>query len=584
MTKFHVPSTFIHSRDSKSSLITIITGFTNGISCILGDNLRGHIIETKIPTSVPFSTIKAVKGIDKIETAYPGYLVDESKVSLGKAAWLFFPKSAAELASIFKEMLRLDHKVTISGARTGIVGGCVPNDNDAIVSLEKMDKITGIRYDKDKNTWYIKCQAGVTLKDLNEKLVRKDFTLDASCDDNGENLDKFKEVKEEIFFPVDPTETTASIGGMVAADASGARSYKYGATRAWVDWIQVVLANGEILDIPRGKYFTNNREFIIKSSTGQDINIRIPDYQMPKGKNAAGLFVHSNMDLIDLFIGSEGILGAITEIELKLAQKPETISVAQFFPSDDDAIGFVLDMRQKDREGVDTEFMEFMDSKSLALLRKRQGEDPKFIDMPPIPLEAKSVVSFDVEYSDDSLTINKEKLAKLTIKHNSILALSWAGYEEREKARFKHFRHALPETVNGMIAERKKTYPDLHKLGTDIAVPPELFQDMFRTYIQEFEKEKLEYVIFGHIGDCHVHCNILPRNMNELDIGKVLYKKFAEKATKYKGTVSAEHGIGKIKKEYLQIMFHEEAIQGMIAVKKTLDPNLMLNLGTLFDI
>ncbi|MFX1514124.1 MAG: FAD-binding oxidoreductase [Promethearchaeota archaeon] len=546
--------------------------------------MKQHIITARAPTSTHFPSIRTIVGKETIEIAYSMYLIDESKVSLGKAEWLFFPRTTNELASTFIEMQKQNQKITISGARTGIVGGCVPNDNEAIVSLEKMDKITGIRYDKDTNTWYIKSQAGVTLKELNEKIISKDFSLETSCEDDEENLVKFKEEKQEIFFPIDPTETTASLGGMVAADASGARSYKYGATRAWVNWIQVVLTNGDILDIPRGKYFADNRDFIIKSSTGQDIKVQIPDYQMPKGKNAAGLFAHSNMDLIDLFIGSEGILGAITEVEFKLAQKPETITVAQFFPSDEDAIGFVLDMRQKDKEGIDTEFMEFMDSKSLDLLRKRQDEDPKFIDMPLIPPEAKSVVSFDVEYSDDSLVINKEKLAKLTNKHNSSLALSWAGYEEREKARFKHFRHALPETVNSMIAERKKTYPNLHKLGTDMAVPPEYFQDMFRTYIQEFEKERLEFVIFGHIGDCHVHCNILPRNMEELEIGKKIYKKFAEIATKYEGTVSAEHGIGKIKKEYLQIMFQEKDIQGMIGVKKTLDPHLMLNIGTLFDI
>ncbi|MFW9997190.1 MAG: FAD-binding oxidoreductase, partial [Candidatus Odinarchaeota archaeon] len=395
---------------------------------------------------------------------------------------------------------------------------------------------------------------------------------------------RFKEERSDFFYPIDPTEMTATIGGTVATNASGARTYKYGATREWITWIQVILANGEIIEISRGKHITTDGTFTIISSDGRKTEIPVPKYSYyPEGvKNAAGIFAKPSMDLIDLFIGSEGILGAITEVEIRLARSPSTISVIQFFLSEIDALEFVTDVRKKEH-GFETEFLEFMDSKSLDLLRKVQEKDSKFIDMPEIPRSARAAITFDIDSDERSLLQNKEKLARLAKKHGTSIDLSWAGYEDREKARFKHFRHALPETVNNIISERKKLYPKIHKLGTDMAVPDEALIEMFQFYRDEITKKGMEYVIFGHIGDNHAHVNILPKNIDELEEAKKLYKIFAEKAVTLGGTVSAEHGIGKIKKEYLQIMYQKD-IGKMLKVKKALDPDLMINWGSLFDL
>ncbi|MHA1169410.1 MAG: FAD-binding oxidoreductase [Candidatus Hodarchaeales archaeon] len=541
---------------------------------------RNTIESTSLEEKHDIGGIKHVSGSKVIHDSYAAYLTDESKTS-GIASELFFPLNTTDVMGIFDFYKDKNEIITISGARTGLTGGCVPS-NGVIISLEKMKSFTGLRYDQESNNWFIKCQAGVTLKEISDAIKKMDFNL---SEEFNQTLDEFKKVKNTLYYPVDPTEMTASVGGTVATNASGSRTYKYGATREWISWIEVVLASGEMLQIPRGTYFAENSEFIIRDKDDQERVISLPAYAFfpEKVKNAAGIYMKENMDLIDLFIGSEGILGVITGVEIRLTSKENRISIAQFFKSDKDALEFVIDLR-KHRNDIDTDYLEFMDGKSLDLLRKKQLEDPKFINMPRIPKEADAVVFFDLQDGDSSLETAKAILSEITVAHGSSLHFSWAGYEEREKARFKHFRHALPETVNNIIAERKKEHPALHKLGTDMAVPDEALLEMYEYYIDEITSRGYEYVIFGHIGDNHPHVNILPRDMEELEEAKnILYMKFAEKAVSLGGTVSAEHGIGKIKKKYLKIMFKKD-IEKMIEVKKALDPSFILNRGSLFDI
>ncbi|MCP4763218.1 MAG: FAD-binding oxidoreductase, partial [archaeon] len=184
---------------------------------------------------------------------------------------------------------------------------------------------------------------------------------------------------------------------------------------------------------------------------------------------------------------------------------------------------------------------------------------------------------------EETIISSFEKIEEIAKKCNTSLNSSWTGYDNREFARFKHFRHALPETVNAIIAKRKRRYPGLHKLGTDISVPEEKFREIMKYYHSILHEAGLEYVIFGHIGNYHVHINILPKNSEELDLGEKLYEKFAIKAVEFGGSVSAEHGIGRIKGKFLKIMYSNEEIQEMRDIKKSLDPSLMFNCGNIFE-
>ena len=149
----------------------------------------------------------------------------------------------------------------------------------------------------------------------------------------------------------------------------------------------------------------------------------------------------------------------------------------------------------------------------------------------------------------------------------------------RERERFRRFRHALPEAVNNTIRQR-----GLLKMGTDFAVPISANSAMMSYYRERLESEfQGRYVIFGHIGDAHVHVNLLPRDGAESERAKALMVEFARKAVSLGGTVGAEHGLGKRKAHLLKIQYTPDEIEAMKAVKRRLDPNWLLGQGTLFE-
>ena len=159
---------------------------------------------------------------------------------------------------------------------------------------------------------------------------------------------------------------------------------------------------------------------------------------------------------------------------------------------------------------------------------------------------------------------------------------TWLATTDRELERLKYFRHAVPEAVNLLIDERRKTVPGLPKLGTDMAVPDAALERVWALYHEGLARHGLDYVIFGHVGNNHLHVNILPRTLAEYETGKSLYLEWAEAIVGMGGTVSAEHGIGKFKVALLQTLYGAEGVAQMRAVKRAFDPEGLLNRGNLF--
>ncbi len=543
-----------------------------------------HEIHTKTCRGARLEAVRQISGFTEIGKGYAGYLTDESKYPGGKADFLFFPRDESELSAVFKEMASCGVPVTVAGARTGLVGGCVPLSG-AVVSLERLNEIHLVYYDECSEEWRVRAQCAVSLRDLDRCLLAKSFPWieKHGTEESREQLARLQKDPRGYFYPPDPTERGASLGGTVATNASGARTYRYGSTRNWVRRIRVMLPNGELLDIPRGKYFASpSREFIIYDSAGTPLHLKIPSYSLPETKNTAGIFSAPSMDLIDLFIGSEGIFGAITSIDVALLEREEKISIVQFVDSDEKALDLVETL--KDQKAIPLDFLEFYSEEAIHLLRGRQQKDSKSVGMPPIPGEAGAGVFFEFSFSSDSGPTEFEAIIDAIRGCGGDVKNSWAAYEPRELERLKNFRHILPETVNAIIAERKQQHPGLHKLGTDLAVPANCLRDMWRIYTERLRSTGMQWLAFGHVGDNHVHINILPRDMDELAQGLNLYCEFALEAVRLGGTVSAEHGIGKIKAPYLKVMYNAEHIQEMMDIKRTLDPLSLLNPGDMFEV
>lgn len=551
-------------------------------SLSIGAAIFMHEIHADPALEADFGLVKCIKGFDRIKSDFPDFLIDESKFSARPFDLLFFPKNEAELSVILQEMNRQSILVTVTGARTGVTGGSVPLEG-ACVSLENLNRIEAVYYVATAGEWRVRLQPAVNLKTLAEFLktrhvpdlennpdpeIRKGFTL-------------FKQDPDDYFYPPDPTEMSASIGGTVATNASGARTYRYGPTRVWVRGIRVVLASGEVLDIPRGKYFASPEgQFTIIDSQGRSRSFTIPAYKVPRTKNAAGLFTAPQMDLIDLFIGSEGTLGVITRVDIGLLQRKNKAAMIQFLDSDDQAIHLAAALRAEPRLRFDC--LEFYSGNTLDLLRSLQREPSFSLDIPQIPAGAGSALFFEMDFDPESGDSDLITLDAVVSSCGGDMASSWAGFNEREMDRFKTFRHLLPETINRTIAERKITHPGLHKLSTDLAVPDGCLYDMWDFYRQHCEASGLEWNAIGHIGNNHIHVNVIPHDMDDLRKGLELFELFAKKATEMGGTVSAEHGIGKLKHHFLEIMYTPEEIDQMRAVKAAFDPGMILNHGNLF--
>jgi D-lactate dehydrogenase (cytochrome) len=191
-------------------------------------------------------------------------------------------------------------------------------------------------------------------------------------------------------------------------------------------------------------------------------------------------------------------------------------------------------------------------------------------------------VFFELSYDSHGDHSSLELLEDLITSSGADPALSWVAYEPRELERFKVFRHLLPETVNAIIADRKKGIPGLYKLGTDLAVPDEFLVELWHLYQTTCDGLELEWVAFGHIGNNHIHVNILPRNIQEQQAGLSAYENFARQAVAWGGSVSAEHGIGKIKQKFLRLMYSEDQLAQMKRVKGALDPDGLFNPGDIF--
>jgi len=542
--------------------------------------MTNHIIALK-SADIDLSQVKTVIDQTEITDTYALYLDDESHSFEGMAEKIVFPSTEAEVAALMKSAFEAGTAVTIQGGRTGLTGAAVPLGGIAM-NLEKMTDLLYMNYTQDEELYSIAAEAGATLEDVVRAVTTKSLDALKSKGTKQQQVTLSSFLEEPDTFPVDPTEMSAWLGGLVACNASGAKTFKYGAIRDWVYRIRVVLANGDILDINRGDVISKDGKFVITMSDGSDVEVTIPTYKMPKTKNAAGLFAKPDMDIIDLFIGSEGILGVITLVELGLNKLPDNImTVMAFFPSEDDAVNFVYDSRSP-KSIVKMAFLEYFGPNAIEMIKEKANSAG--ITVPMMKDDTKGIVFFEFSFTEEQMDEMVMALEEVLNKHNTSSESSWAGLDWTELEKMKKVRHFVPEAVNGLIAQRKAEYHEVHKIGTDMAVPDEALRDYLKFYRSTLEEQGMEYVIFGHIGDNHLHVNMIPRNNEEVKQGMDNYMIFAKRAVELGGTVAAEHGIGKLKRAFLGIMYGPEGISEMQAVKKALDPKWIINRGNMIPV
>tara|TARA_B100000963_G_scaffold333119_1_gene325221 strand:- start:1052 stop:2425 length:1374 start_codon:yes stop_codon:yes gene_type:complete len=413
-----------------------------------------------------------------------------------------FPETNEEVSKILK--ICNEHKVPVVpfGTGTSLEGNVVGNENGITISLEKMNKILDVNVED----FDCRVQACVTKEQLNDYLR-----------------------EDGVFFPIDPG-ANAAIGGMASTSASGTMAVKYGTMKTVITGLTVVLPNGNV----------------IKTGTRTK-------------KTSAGY------NLTNLFIGSEGTLGVITEIQLKLSPIPESImSAVCHFQNLEDAVRTAQQIIQY---GVPIARIEMLNKDQMDISINYS----KLKDLKVLP-----TLFFEFHGSESS---NNEdiKIVEEISKDNKGSSFKWAkDLEERNKlwqARWDVYYSVKALVKNGRV------------YSTDVCLPISKITECVKFAEEETKKFGLRAPMVGHLGDGNFHV-ILPYDPSK----KETYKKIREfsdllikKTLELNGTITGEHGIGLHKKEYL-LKEHGDNIPIMKSIKMTLDPNNIMNPGKIFDL
>lgn len=515
------------------------------------------------------------------ETEYTEYLSDESRIK-GHASSLSFPETEEEIAETLRTMRAKEIPVTIQGARTGLSGGAVP-DGGHVLNLSRMNHVTSLRYLKNEDEFIIGIQPGYLLADLKKALRQKNIDIPNGSKSTKEAILLLKK-SHNYFLPPDPTETLASIGGLASCNASGSCSFAYGSIRPYIARLSIVLADGSIHRFTRGDQVCKGYQ------CGCLLNDKLVSFNLPSPrlqgiKNSSGYFSSRDMDMVDLFIGSEGTLGVISEIELRLIPEPRRIwACACFFAEHENAMSFVHKMKDVRSTFKNTKLaaLEYIDATALQLLEELRTELPDQDKIPPLD-SAATCIYFEL-HGDCEAELKESMLRALELLEacNGDPAKALAATDTRELEVLKVMRHAVPEAANRWMQKKILRNPDITVICVDMAVFDDRLQDLMSMYRGDLARSGIRHVIYGHIGDNHIHCNLLPGNSEEFASGLKLYQQWAKTVASWGGTLSAEHGIGKQKSAMLKEFIAIEDYRKMQTIKSLFDPDNILNRKDIF--
>jgi D-lactate dehydrogenase (cytochrome) len=507
--------------------------------------------------------------------AADAFLEDAAHYPGGHARGVMFPATAGDIADILVSA----PSVLPVGVQSSLTGGATPM-GELIVSTAKLTRIV------DSSTDRITVGAGVSVAAIQEHLAAAG-----------------------AWFPPAPTFTGASAGGIASTNAAGAATFKYGSTREWVEGIVVVLADGTILDLPRGQHMATAEGFHLQTRGGPVV-VEVPTYAMPAvAKRSAGYYAHPGMDLVDLFIGAEGTLGVIAEVTFRVVTpRPEPALALIPCASDADALELVIALarasldtrRDKDPNGIDAAAIENMDARSIAILREDGADRANDVTFPPgttvallVQLELPPGTTAADAYEQIGRALSANALDTPLSRFCQLLAgmdllevteLALPG-DRRRAGQLIAIREAVPAGVNRRVGAAKRDIdPRIEKTAADMVVPVDRFGDMMTVYRRGFESRNLDYAIWGHISDGNVHPNVIPRSHDDVLRGKEAILEFGRAAVALGGCPLAEHGVGRntVKQTLLRQLYGDQGIEQMRAVKRALDPGWKLAPGVIF--
>jgi FAD/FMN-containing dehydrogenase len=414
------------------------------------------------------------------------------------------PESVDEVIELLQRASADRIPVTCAGAQTSTTAASI-TDRGILLSLRSLDSISAV----DERAKTIRVSPGALVGEI-----------------------KRSAAAAGLLFAPDPTsEEESTIGGAIACNASGARTFKYGATRKHVQGLKVVLANGGLMEFRR------------------------PNLE----KNTVGYaFAH---DPIDWFIGSEGTLGIIVEAELALLPLPaDVVGLAIFFRTEEEALRFVVATRES--RTISPRCIEYFDDQAVEIVREASTGAM-------IPEDSAAMVYVEEEIVDDlDSTVGRwaELIEPVAPDFDPLV---FEGESRLREAR--RLRHSVPSIMNERGGKHREAGG--RKVSTDWAVPYMRLGEAIRIARTLARDAGIsQAVIYGHAGNGHPHQNFVARGEGELATIEVGVERTLKHVLGMGGTVAAEHGIGKIKRKWLPLQMNALQIAMMTAVKRELDP------------
>ena len=464
----------------------------------------------------------------------------------GNAELLCRPENEKQCAIILKYCQGMKIPVTIAAGRTNLSGSATPKGG-MVISIEKMthpDPIVDLQHA------CISTPVGIYLEDM------RNVALEQS--------------NKTLYFPVDPTSRKeAMIGGTISCNASGFVPGPAGAMRYWTESLDFLTPNGYKVTCKRGQYISNDSVFILDYPDGP-ISWNVLTYPRPDIKNASGPYSDEEgaIDLVDFLVGSEGIFGLVTSVTFRLKETPnEYLDLFFTLPTEQDAVqfhGYMQNHLSGDLSKLTAlEYFGFNCQKYMNHKEKLfQSESEVGIYM-QIPL-----YNVNLEDAAESWCNILEKFP-CKINAENILLLN----NPNDWQTFFEARHSIPTN-----ALEKTHRLDTWSIITDTIVPPENFQKFLDAAHMLLQHSNIEYLLFGHLGDCHLHFHLIPTKEQQSEALHV-YQDIVKKSAELGGVYSAEHGTGKRKRNDFIECFGDAGVKQLWKSKSAIDPNFLLNRG-----